>query len=110
MASKTGQKRSISVEDMSSFPIPNSRTKSTKCLRCFVLNKSPLNLNFAFEGFVLNKSPTKNESMFSLNLCDQDPSTTVRAVCFNKDMFTKIQPSTTYDIESFKYKKAYWPI
>ena len=94
MASKTGQKRSISVENMS--PIPNSPTKSTNHLRCFVLNKSPL-------------CPTKNGSMFSLNLCDQDPSTTVRAICFNKDMFTKIQPSTTYDIESFKYKKAYGP-
>ena len=92
MASDTGQKRGISVEDMSSFPIPNSPTKSTKRLRCFALNKSPLRL-------------TKNESMFSLNLCHLDPSTTVRAVCFNKDMFTQIQPSTTYDVESLNTRR-----
>ena len=46
-------------------------------------------------------------SMFSMNLCDKDPSTSVRAVCFDEDVFDKVGANTTYEIESFKYGNAY---
>ena len=45
--------------------------------------------------------------MFSLNLCDNQPSSTIRAVCFNKDMFPNFETNVTYDLESFKLKKAF---
>ncbi len=58
--------------------VPNSPRRSTSTLTCPVLNKSPI-------------KPTRNGSMFSLNLYDSDQSTTIRAVCFNEDIFPKIQ-------------------
>lgn len=45
--------------------------------------------------------------MFSLNLCDKEPSSTIRAVCFNKDMFPNFEMNVTYDLESFKLRKAF---
>ena len=45
--------------------------------------------------------------MFSLNLCDKDPSSTIRAVCFNTDLFSNFETDVTYDLESFKVKKAF---
>ena len=45
--------------------------------------------------------------MFSLTLCDEDQSSTVRAVCFTKVVFEKIEPRKTYKLEGFKLKKSY---
>jgi hypothetical protein len=45
--------------------------------------------------------------MFSLNLCDSDQSTTIRAVCFNEDIFSKIQSKKTYDLQSFEIKQSF---
>ncbi|CAB4035103.1 Hypothetical predicted protein, partial [Paramuricea clavata] len=66
------------VEEIKKSVVPNSPRRSTSTLTCAVLNKSPI-------------KPTRNGSMFSLNLCDSDQSTTIRAVCFNEDIFSKIQ-------------------
>lgn len=82
------------IDDIKSSPVPNSPQRCSKKLTCAVLNKSPLR-------------PTKNGSMFSLNLCDNQPSSTIRAVCFNKDMFPNFETNVTYDLESFKLKKAF---
>lgn len=82
------------IDDIKSSPVPNSPQRCSKKLTCAVLNKSPLRL-------------TKNGSMFSLNLCDNQPSSTIRAVCFNKDMFPNFETNVTYDLESFKLKKAF---
>ena len=82
------------IDDIKSSPVPNSPQRCLKKLTCAVLNKSPLRL-------------TKNGSMFSLSLCDNQPSSTIRAVCFNKDMFPNFETNVTYDLESFKLKKAF---
>ena len=82
------------IDDIKSSPVPNSPQRCSKKLTCAVLNKSPLR-------------PIKNGSMFSLNLCDKEPSSTIRAVCFNKDMFPNFESNVRYDLESFKLKKAF---
>ena len=45
--------------------------------------------------------------MFSMNLCDQSSKATLRAVCFNQRMFPNFEASKSYDISSFKIKKAF---
>jgi ssDNA-binding replication factor A large subunit len=82
------------VEEIKKSVVPNSPRRSTSTLTCAVLNKSPI-------------KPTRNGSMFSLNLCDSDQSTTIRAVCFNEDIFSKIQSKKTYDLQSFKIKQSF---
>ena len=84
----------VTIADIKSSPVPNSPQRCAKKLTCAVLNKSPLR-------------PIKNGSMFSLNLCDKDPSSTIRAVCFNTDLFSNFETDVTYDLESFKVKKAF---
>lgn len=71
------------IDDIKSSPVPNSPQRCSKKLTCAVLNKSPLR-------------PTKNGSMFSLDLCDNQPSSTIRAVCFNKDMFPNFETNVTW--------------
>lgn len=60
---------------------------------------------------MLTKSPIRptrnNGSMFSMNLCGRDPSSTIRAICFSEGMFSKFQPNTTYNLNQFKVKKAF---
>ena len=63
----------ITIEDLKGTTAPQSPKKYSKNLTCAILTKSPIR-------------PTRNGSMFSMNLCDQDPSSTVRAVCFDKNM------------------------
>ena len=84
----------VTIADIKSSPVPNSPQRCAKKLTCAVLNKSPLR-------------PIKNGSMFSLNLSDKDPSSTIRAVCFNTDLFSNFETDVTYDLESFKVKKAF---
>ena len=84
----------VTIAHIKSSPVPNSPQRCAKKLTCAVLNKSPLR-------------PIKNGSMFSLNLCDKDPSSTIRAVCFNTDLFSNFETDVTYDLESFKVKKAF---
>ena len=84
----------VTIADIKSSPVPNSPQRCAKKLTCAVLNKSPLR-------------PIKNGSMFSLNLCDKDPSSTIRAICFNTDLFSNFETDVTYDLESFKVKKAF---
>ena len=50
---------------------------------------------------------TRNDSMFSVTLCNEDQSSTIRAVCFTKDVFSKIEPKKTYILEEFKLKQSY---
>ena len=45
--------------------------------------------------------------MFSMNLCDQISKDTLRAFCFNEKMFPNFKPSKSYEITSFKVKKAF---
>ena len=90
-------KNKTTIEDIKSSPAPQSPSKSKKELTCAVLNKSPLRR-------------TKVGSMFSMNLCGEEPSSTIRviqSVCFEGEMFSTFQPNTTYDLNSFKIKKAF---
>ena len=73
---------------------PNSLRKSSSALICAVVNRSPI-------------KATRNGSMFSLTLCDEDQSSTVWPVCFTKEVFKKIEPRKTYKLEGFKLKKSY---
>ena len=50
---------------------------------------------------------TSNGSMFTMNLCDQDPSSTIRAVCFDENLLGNFEANRTYDFKQFKVKKAY---
>jgi hypothetical protein len=84
----------ITIEDLKGTTAPQSPKKYSKKLTCAILTKSPIR-------------PTRNGSMFSINLCDQDLSSTVRAVCFDKNMFDKFEANGTYDFEQFKVKKGY---
>jgi DNA-directed RNA polymerase subunit RPC12/RpoP len=45
--------------------------------------------------------------MFSVNLCDNEKSLTIRAVCFNEDIYPKLESNKTYELESFKVKKSF---
>ena len=59
---------------------------------------------------MLNKiplKPTKYGQMFSLNLCDNDQSSTIRAVCFNANMFEQFEASKSYSLTNYKVKKGY---
>ena len=51
--------------------------------------------------------PTKNGSMFTLNLCDGDSSSTMLTACLNKEMCDEFEPNKTYDFDQFKLKKGY---
>ena len=85
----------LTIETIKSAPVPQSPRKSSQRLTCAVLNKSPVRR-------------TRNDgSMFSMNLCGKDTSSTIRAVCFSEPMFSKFEPNKTYDINQFKVKKAY---
>ena len=87
-------KNITTVEDLKRIPTPKSPRKYSQKLTCAVLNKSPL-------------KPTRYGEMFSLNLCDEDPSSTIRAVCFNAKMFDKFETSKTYEMKDYKVKKGY---
>ncbi|KAK3745928.1 hypothetical protein QZH41_003072 [Actinostola sp. cb2023] len=45
--------------------------------------------------------------MFSMRLCDQDPSSTTRAVCFDETMFESFEVMKTYEMECYKVKKGF---
>lgn len=83
-----------SIQDLKELPSPQSPRKCSKKLTCAVLNKSLLR-------------PTQNGEMFSLNLCDKDPSSTIKAVCFNGNMSHKFEPSKTYELQDYKLKKGF---
>lgn len=82
------------IEDLKRMSTPQSPQKCSQKLTCAILTKSPLR-------------PTKNGSMFSLSLCDKDPSSTLRAVCFNEDMFSKFETTGIYDFQKYKLKKGF---
>ncbi len=85
----------LTIETIKSAPVPQSPWKSSQRLTCVVLNKSPVR-------------QTRNDgSMFYMNLCGKDTSSTIRAVCFSEPMFSKFEQNKTYDINKFKVKKAY---
>jgi hypothetical protein len=71
----------------------SSPRKSEKIAKCAVLTKSSL-------------KETKRGKMFSMTLCDQNTTSTIRAVCFQDVMFDKFEVTRTYDLKSFKIKKG----
>lgn len=83
------------IKELQSEPVPNSPRKISKKLTCAVLNKSPL------------KPARTGSSMFSLNLSDESPDSSMRAVCFQEELFSRFDVNKSYAIESFKLKKSY---
>lgn len=83
-----------SLSKITGMPVPSSPRKLPTALTFSVLNKSPLR-------------PTSRGKMFSLNVFDEDPSSTVRAVCFSEGMFDSFTANTTYDVVNAKVKKAF---
>ena len=75
-------------------PFPICPDDHPKALICAVVTKSPV-------------QAMKNGSMFSLNLCDEDQSLTIRAACFSKDIFPQLESKRTYQLDAFKLKRAF---
>lgn len=88
------KRKSTTIEEIKGSPVPKSLRKIVENLTCAIVNKSDL-------------CSTKNGKMFLTNLCDQSSKATMRAVCFNKRMFPNFKASKSYDISSFKIKKAF---
>ena len=82
-----------SLRDENKF-LTNSPKKSSSTITCGVLTKSPL-------------KGTKNGKMFSMRLCDSNPSISARAVCFDESKYNLFEPTKTYDVGKFKIKKGY---
>ena len=60
--------------------------------------------------FLLSKSavhPTRSDVMFSINLCDEDRNSTLRTVCFDEELYGKVEKSKSYEIDGYKIKEAY---
>ena len=84
----------VTVKSLKEQKPPESPKKCQETLHCAVLTKSPL-------------KPTKNGQMFTMSLCEGDPSSCIRAVCFEESMFEQFSTKQSYDIECFKLKKAF---
>ena len=84
----------VTVKSLKEQKPPESPQKCRETLHCAVLTKSPL-------------KPTKNGQMFTMSLCEGDPSSCIRAVCFEESMFEQFSTKQSYDIECFKLKKAF---
>ena len=84
-------KQDTNVEDLMGSP-----KKFSKPLRCAILTKSELKKT---------KNPNGQRS-FSMTLCDQTPSSTIRAVCFEEKYYETLVPMKTYIISNFKIKKG----
>ena len=71
---------------------------------------SPRRLSNRLTAAVLNKSPikqTRNGSMFSINITDKEQASSIRVVCFEEDLFEKVEATKTYDFGSFKVQKSF---
>ncbi|KAK3746091.1 hypothetical protein QZH41_004628 [Actinostola sp. cb2023] len=88
-----------SIEELKneSVSVTMSPRKCKNAVRCAVLTKSPL------------KSTNGNGGrgfMFTMRLCDREPCSTTRAVCFDEEKFDCFEPMKTYVMEGFKLKKG----
>lgn len=83
------------VEQTPSASLLSSPRKSKKILRCVILTKSELR-------------ETKNrDKMFIMTLSDEDPSSSIKAICFDASLYYSFEAMKTYCIENFKIKKAF---
>ena len=82
-------------EETPSANLSSSPKKCDKVLRCAVLTKSQL------------KPTATGNQMFTMTLCDKDPSSTVKAVCFDESFFHQLLPLKTYIIKGFKMKRGF---
>ena len=67
--------------------------KCTKIILCGILSKSEIRA-------------TKVWHMFSMTLWDENTSSTVKAVCFDQQIYEKFQTKCTYSLDSFKIKSS----
>ena len=63
-------------------------------LKCAVLTKSALH-------------QIRKGNMFSMTLCDVDPTSMIRAVCFDSNVFDLFMATKTYDLRGFKLEKGF---
>ena len=87
----------ITVNDVKLLSPPRTPEKIKQRMKCVVINKSPIRETKYSNG---------SGSMFSMNLCSE-PSSTIRAVCFNEEMFDKFNVNTTYTLDNAKVKQGY---
>lgn len=85
-------KKKISRDEIEDAPVPPSPRRQKKNMTCGVLSKSPL------------KSTRNDGRMFSLSLCDEKQTNTIRAVCFDERLY---EASKTYDLQDFVVKKSF---
>lgn len=82
-------------EETPAVHLTSSPKKSDKVLRCAVLTKGGL------------KPTATGNQMFSMTLCDKDPSATIKAVCFEESFFHVLQPLKTYILKGYKIKRGF---
>ena len=83
----------VTIQTLKEQTPPQSPRKCNETLHCAVLTKSLL-------------KPTRFGKMFTMSLCEEDPSRTIRAVCFEENMFGQFNMKESYDLQSFKLKKG----
>lgn len=79
------------VHDLTASP-----RKCIKVLRCAVLTRSEL------------KESSSGKKSFSITLCDRDPSSTLKAVCFHEDYYSQLEPTKTYILKKLLIKERPW--
>lgn len=84
----------ITIKSLKEQASPSTPRKCDKTLRCAVVTKTPL-------------KTTRCGKMFSMSLVEKDTSSTIRAICFEEEMFSQFQTRVTYDMKSFKLKRAF---
>ena len=43
--------------------------------------------------------PTRFGKMFTMSLCQDDPTSTIRAICFEENMFGQFNTKESYDLQ-----------
>ena len=88
------KRKSITINEIKALPVSKSPRKCSEKLACVVLSKSEVR-------------PTRSGVIFSMNLCDGDRNSTLRTVCFDEELYGKVEKSKSYEIDGYKIKEAY---
>jgi hypothetical protein len=81
------------LKTLNPVPPPSPRKCATS-LHCAIISKSEL------------KNTKSNSKMFTMNLCDEDPTSFIKAVCFDSSLYDNFESMKTYHFTGFKIKKA----
>lgn len=81
---------------------PNaSPRKCTSVLKCLITSKSDIK--------IIKSKGGDQTKMFFMMLSDEDPTSFIKAVCFDEAMYNTLQALKTYNISGFKLKTSLSP-